>query len=233
MSCWVVVPSEIFPGPGLFGIGWLMPAGNIGSSESEVSAEWVSATGGVVVAFGQIIERSGVCAAVVGARGGRFRSARKIPVERKDDIGQVDGSAVVGIRCIMAGWLPGAQEKVISDKDGIAEAEFSTEVSIGAFEMQWVAVVVAAGGLRKAVGPLVDEHELDAVECLDGSHHPSGMVRATTSPSLGCRLKSVFSPAIGAVLYRWNDAPTLCAGQSRRDVGPVFPIIRDGDTLDI
>ena len=65
------------------------------------------------------------------------------------------------------------------------------------------------------------------------NHHPSGMARATTSPSLGCRLKSVFSPAIGAVLYRRNDATTSCAWQSRRDVGPIFPFVRDRDTLGI
>ena len=65
------------------------------------------------------------------------------------------------------------------------------------------------------------------------NHHPSGMVRATASTSLGCRLKSVFSPTVGAVLYRRNGAPTSCAGQSRRDVGPIFPIVRYGYTFGI
>ena len=59
------------------------------------------------------------------------------------------------------------------------------------------------------------------------NHQPSGMAGHTTSPSLGCRLKSQFGPILGAVLYRRIDAPTSCAGQSRRDAGPIFSNIRN------
>ena len=63
------------------------------------------------------------------------------------------------------------------------------------------------------------------------NHQPSGMVGATTSPSLGCRLKSQLWPKICAVLYRWIDAPTSCARQSRRDAGPIFSIFRNRNPL--
>ena len=63
------------------------------------------------------------------------------------------------------------------------------------------------------------------------NHQPSGMVGATTSPSLGCRLKSQLWPKICAVLYRWIDTPTSCARQSRRDAGPIFSNFRNRYSL--
>ena len=61
------------------------------------------------------------------------------------------------------------------------------------------------------------------IEQADNSNHqPSGMLWATASPSLRCRLKSRFSVILGAALYCRFDARTYCARQSRQCPGSFF-----------